>query len=106
LGTLPHGLHDLIWRQQAGIPFHHLPVGPGGKATQEAAMRELLPRYMQVLSAEFLTEALDDGPTGSANTAADRTPPRSIRPATKMTRVMSPSARRDLRQAPRGQVVD
>lgn len=90
VGSLPHCLHDLIWRQQAGelpieipaiisnhatlepiatqagIPFHHLPIRPGAKAAQEAALRDLLAReaielvvlarYMQVLSGAFLED--------------------------------------------------
>jgi formyltetrahydrofolate deformylase len=88
VGTLPHCLHDLLWRCEAGelpieipaiisnhdalrpiadhahIPFHHLPIGGGGKRAQEAAIRAVLEheridlvvlaRYMQVLSPEFL----------------------------------------------------
>jgi formyltetrahydrofolate deformylase len=48
-----------------GIPFHHVPVGDGGKAAQEAHMLKLLAesdvefvvmaRYMQILSADFLS---------------------------------------------------
>lgn len=48
------------------IPFHHLPVAPGGKAAQEARVRRLieetgaelvvLARYMQILSDEFSGE--------------------------------------------------
>ena len=87
-GTLPHCLQDLLWRHQAGelpieipaiisnhdalrsiavhagIPFHHLPIVDGDKASQEAAIRGLLERerielvvlarYMQVLSPGFL----------------------------------------------------
>jgi formyltetrahydrofolate deformylase len=47
-----------------GVPYHHLPVEPGGKAAQEAALLRLcqeagvelvvLARYMQVLSAEMV----------------------------------------------------
>ncbi|WP_112139274.1 formyltetrahydrofolate deformylase [Glycomyces dulcitolivorans] len=47
----------------SGVPFHHLPVGPGGKATQEQEVLDLieaeqidvvvLARYMQILSPEF-----------------------------------------------------
>lgn len=47
-----------------GIPFHHLPVGEGGKAAVEAQQMRLLrehridlvvlARYMQILSAEFV----------------------------------------------------
>jgi formyltetrahydrofolate deformylase len=88
VGTLPHCLHDLLWRHQAGelpieipaiisnhdalrpvadhagISFHHLPVGPDDRSSQEAAIRAvldnerielvILARYMQVLSAGFL----------------------------------------------------
>jgi formyltetrahydrofolate deformylase len=48
----------------AGVPFHHVPVAPGQKAQAEARALELLcdtvdvvvlARYMQILSAEFLT---------------------------------------------------
>src|SRR6056297_1165429 len=87
-GTLPHCLQDLLWRHQAGelpieipaiisnhdalrsiavhagIPFHHLPIVDGDKASQEAAIRGLLEsegielvvlaRYMQVLSPRLL----------------------------------------------------
>ncbi len=47
----------------AGVPFHHVPVEPGGKAHAEARMLELLAgsadlvvlaRYMQILSGDFL----------------------------------------------------
>jgi len=68
VGSLPHCLHDLIWRQQAGelpieiaaiisnhdtlqpiatqagIGFHHLPIRDGSKAAQETAIRDLLAR--------------------------------------------------------------
>ncbi|MEX2290335.1 MAG: formyltetrahydrofolate deformylase [Mycobacteriales bacterium] len=47
-----------------GVPFHHLPVGPGGKAAQEGRLLELLEqadvelivlaRYMQVLSEDLV----------------------------------------------------
>jgi formyltetrahydrofolate deformylase len=46
-----------------GVPFHHVPVPPGGKAQAEARMLELLgtdtelvvlARYMQILSGDFL----------------------------------------------------
>ncbi|WP_335985778.1 formyltetrahydrofolate deformylase [Glycomyces sp. MUSA5-2] len=47
----------------SGVPFHHLPVGPGGKAAQEQEILDLieaeridvvvLARYMQILSPEF-----------------------------------------------------
>ncbi len=47
-----------------GVPFHHLPVEPGGKAAQEARLAQLvdeagvelivLARYMQVLSADLV----------------------------------------------------
>jgi formyltetrahydrofolate deformylase len=87
-GLLPHCLQDLLWRHQAGefpmevpaiisnhdalrsiaahagVPFHHLPIRDGDKASQEAAIRELLEReeielvvlarYMQVLSPALL----------------------------------------------------
>ncbi|MFU8821691.1 MAG: formyltetrahydrofolate deformylase [Gammaproteobacteria bacterium] len=66
VGTLPHCLHDLLWRHEAGelpieipaiisnhgglgpvashagIPFHHLPIGSAGKSSQEAAIRTVL----------------------------------------------------------------
>ena len=66
VGTLPHCLHDLLWRHEAGelpieipaiisnhaalgpvaehagIPFHHLPIGSAGKSSQEAAIRAVL----------------------------------------------------------------
>jgi formyltetrahydrofolate deformylase len=84
-----HCLVDLLWRVQrgelpvdlvgvvsnhrvvepavaaAGVPFHHVPVPPGGKAEAEARQLELLAgrcdlvvlaRYMQVLSGRFLQE--------------------------------------------------
>ena len=47
----------------AGVPYHHVPVEPGGKQKAEAAMLELLTgeaellvlaRYMQILSGDFL----------------------------------------------------
>jgi formyltetrahydrofolate deformylase len=47
----------------AGVPYHHVPVVPGGKQEAEAAMLELLTgeaellvlaRYMQILSGDFL----------------------------------------------------
>jgi formyltetrahydrofolate deformylase len=47
----------------AGVPYHHVPVEPGGKQEAEAAMLELLggraellvlARYMQILSGDFL----------------------------------------------------
>ena len=47
-----------------GVPYHHVPVGPGGKPEAEARMLELLAgqadlvvlaRYMQILSAGFLS---------------------------------------------------
>ena len=68
VGTLPHCLHDLLWRHQAGelpieipavisnhaalapvaghagIPFHHLPVSGADKSAQEAAIRDILAR--------------------------------------------------------------
>jgi formyltetrahydrofolate deformylase len=83
-----HCLLDLLWRfrsgelpgqpalvianhpdhEQAvrsfGLPYHHIPVDPKGKAEAERAALELLSgevdlvvlaRYMQILSAEFLT---------------------------------------------------
>src|SRR5690606_29226792 len=47
----------------SGVPFHHFPVGPEGKATQEQRILDLiesegidvvvLARYMQILSPEF-----------------------------------------------------
>ncbi len=45
-----------------GVPFHHVPIGPDGKAAQEARVLEavgdvdlvVLARYMQVLSADFV----------------------------------------------------
>ena len=82
-----HCLSDLLWRWRSGelgvelvgvlsnhpdhadqvaslgLPFHHVPVEPGGKAQAEARALELLEgqidllvlaRYMQVLSGEFL----------------------------------------------------
>jgi formyltetrahydrofolate deformylase len=66
VGTLPHCLHDLLWRCEAGelpievpaiisnhealrpiadharIPFHHLPIESGGQSDQEAAIRAVL----------------------------------------------------------------
>jgi formyltetrahydrofolate deformylase len=66
VGTLPHCLHDLLWRHEAGelpieipaivsnhaalrpiadhagVPFHHLPITSAGKAAQEAAIRAVL----------------------------------------------------------------
>jgi formyltetrahydrofolate deformylase len=82
-----HCLVDLLWRHRRGeldaelalvasnhpdhradvegfgIPYHHVPVKPGGKAESEARLLELLrdvdlvvlARYMQILSGEFLT---------------------------------------------------
>jgi formyltetrahydrofolate deformylase len=81
-----HCLSDLLWRwrsgelgaevlavlsnhpehaaqvEAVGLPFHHVPVEPGGKAEAEARALEVLgevdllvlARYMQVLSAGFL----------------------------------------------------
>jgi formyltetrahydrofolate deformylase len=82
-----HCLLDLLWRRRrgeletdivavisnhpdleretlaAGVPFHHVPVPPAGKAEAEKRIAELLEgnadllvlaRYMQVLSGEFL----------------------------------------------------
>jgi formyltetrahydrofolate deformylase len=82
-----HCLVDLLWRwrrgeldadvvavisnhpdvaphaRAAGVPFHHVPVEPGGKARAEARLLELLAgrvevvvlaRYMQILSGDFL----------------------------------------------------
>jgi formyltetrahydrofolate deformylase len=82
-----HCLFDLLWRWRrgeldaeivavlsnhrdledevlaAGVPFHHVPVEPGGKEQAEAAMLALLQdnaellvlaRYMQILSGDFL----------------------------------------------------
>lgn len=88
VGTLPHCLQDLLWRHQAGempveipaiisnhdtlrrvaehagVPFHHVPIVGGDKASQESAIRAILAReavdlvvlarYMQVLSPDFL----------------------------------------------------
>jgi len=69
IGTLPIDIvgivsnHDTHARLAAWyeLPFHHFPIEPGGKATQEARLLELfdshgtellvLARYMQVLSA-------------------------------------------------------
>src|SRR5918996_3382653 len=84
-----HCLLDLLWRfrsgelpgqpllvisnhpdqQEAvksfGLPYHHIPVGPGNKRETESAELELLrgradlvvlARYMQILSGEFLAE--------------------------------------------------
>jgi formyltetrahydrofolate deformylase len=82
-----HCLYDLLWRQQSGelrcqiaavisnhddlgpiaqqfsVPFHHFPVTPETKASQEQKQLELLDRlgadlivlarYMQILSSEF-----------------------------------------------------
>ena len=66
VGTLPHCLHDLLWRHEAGelpieipaiisnhaalqpvaehagIPFHHLPIGSAGNSAQESAIRTVL----------------------------------------------------------------
>jgi formyltetrahydrofolate deformylase len=68
VGTLPHCLHDLLWRHEAGelpieipaiisnhavlrpvaehagIPFHHLPIGSAAKSAQESAVRTVLER--------------------------------------------------------------
>jgi formyltetrahydrofolate deformylase len=68
VGTLPHCLHDLLWRHEAGelpieipaiisnhaalqpvaahagVPFYHLPIGSAGKSSQEAAIRAVLER--------------------------------------------------------------
>jgi formyltetrahydrofolate deformylase len=82
-----HCLLDLLWRwrrgeldaeivtvisnhpdlreetEAVGVPYHHVPVEPGGKQKAEAAMLELLAgqaellvlaRYMQILSGDFL----------------------------------------------------
>jgi formyltetrahydrofolate deformylase len=82
-----HCLLDLLWRwrrgeldaeivtvisnhpdlreetEAAGVPYHHIPVEPGGKQEAETAMLELLrgqaellvlARYMQILSGDFL----------------------------------------------------
>jgi formyltetrahydrofolate deformylase len=82
-----HCLLDLLWRRRRGelegdivavvsnhpdhrrdvesfgVPYHHVPVGEGGKPASEARMLELLEgeadlivlaRYMQILSAGFL----------------------------------------------------
>jgi formyltetrahydrofolate deformylase len=49
-----------------GVPFHHVPVPPGGKPESESRLLELLAgqvdlvvlaRYMQILSGEFLERA-------------------------------------------------
>jgi len=90
-GTLPVDIvgvvsnHDTFrgmveWHE---LPFHHLPIAPGGKAAQEARMLELfgtlraellvLARYMQILgddrgvkiigaTAHYVTPDLDEGP--------------------------------------------
>jgi formyltetrahydrofolate deformylase len=82
-----HCLVDLLWRHRRGeldaeivlvasnhpdhradvegfgIPYHHVPVEPGGKPESEARLLELLrdvdlvvlARYMQILSGDFLT---------------------------------------------------
>jgi formyltetrahydrofolate deformylase len=82
-----HCLVDLLWRHRRGeldaelalvasnhpdhradvegfgIPYHHVPVEPGGKLESEARLLELLrdvdlvvlARYMQILSGDFLT---------------------------------------------------
>jgi formyltetrahydrofolate deformylase len=68
VGTLPHCLHDLLWRCEAGelpieipaiisnhetlrpvaahagIPFHHFPIGTNDKTAQEDAIRAVLDR--------------------------------------------------------------
>jgi formyltetrahydrofolate deformylase len=68
VGTLPHCLHDLLWRHEAGelpieipaiisnhaalspvaahagVPFYHLPIGSAGKSSQEAEIRAVLER--------------------------------------------------------------
>ena len=82
-----HCLLDLLWRRRngelgaeialvasnhpdheadvtaSGVPYHHVPVSPGGKPEAESALLELLKdgvdlvvlaRYMQILSGEFL----------------------------------------------------
>ncbi|HVC07509.1 MAG TPA: formyltetrahydrofolate deformylase [Solirubrobacterales bacterium] len=81
-----HCLSDLLWRWRSGelggqvvavisnhadhadqvtalgLPFHHIPIGPGGKEGAERLALELLAgvdllvlaRYMQILSPEFL----------------------------------------------------
>jgi formyltetrahydrofolate deformylase len=82
-----HCLLDLLWRQRRGeldmdiecvisnhddsrpevealgVPYHHIPVTPGGKGPAEARVLEvlagrvdlvILARYMQILSADFL----------------------------------------------------
>ncbi|MBI5105269.1 MAG: formyltetrahydrofolate deformylase [Solirubrobacterales bacterium] len=57
--------HELVRRdvEAFGVPFHHVPVPPGGKPEAEARMLELLAgqvrlavlaRYMQILSGDFL----------------------------------------------------
>ncbi|HEU4707670.1 MAG TPA: formyltetrahydrofolate deformylase [Solirubrobacterales bacterium] len=83
-----HCLSDLLWRwrngdlggeivavisnhpdhrdqvEAVGLPFHHVPVGPGEKAAAERRVLELLggadllvlARYMQILSEDFLRE--------------------------------------------------
>jgi formyltetrahydrofolate deformylase len=54
-------LRDAV--ESAGLPYHHVPVLPGGKPEAEARLLELLSgacdlvvlaRYMQILSGEFL----------------------------------------------------
>jgi formyltetrahydrofolate deformylase len=50
--------------EAAGVPFHHVPVPPGGKPEAEARVLELLrgselvvlARYMQILTGEFLQQ--------------------------------------------------
>jgi formyltetrahydrofolate deformylase len=84
-----HVLQELLWRHRSGelpadirmvisnhadladvvagwkIPFHHVPVSPGGKAEAEAQQLArlsgevdliVLARYMQILSPEFLSQ--------------------------------------------------
>lgn len=69
-GTLPIDVVGVVSNHDAqrrltewyGVPYHHLPIGEGGKLAQEARMLELfessgadllvLARYMQILSAD------------------------------------------------------
>ncbi|MEJ2287369.1 MAG: formyltetrahydrofolate deformylase [Deinococcales bacterium] len=87
VSKVEHCLVELLWRRRAGdfdddivmvisnhdtlrsvvepfgVPFHHLPIGAGGKAAQEAHVLErlggdvdliVLARYMQILSPAFV----------------------------------------------------